>query len=92
MFTDYFAGALLLIGGWATYRAKSWGALFLLVAWAWVTGMMSGSFLDQVEGTVRNTVTEPHNLLVVVIKFLLLAICVVSLVLSFQRASHTRGV
>lgn len=91
MFTDYLAGALLLIGGWAAYRARSWGALFLVVAWAWTTGMMSGSFLDQLEGTLRNAITEPHNLLVVLIKFLLLGTCVVSLVLSFQRASNTRN-
>ena len=85
MFTDYFAGALLLIGAWAAYRSKPWGTRFLVIEWAWVTSMMTGSFLDQVEGTIRNTVSEPHNLLVVTVKLLLLGICVVSLVLSFQR-------
>lgn len=91
MFTDYLAGALLLIGAWTAYRAKPWGALFLVVAWAWTTGMMVGSFLDQLEGTIRDTITEPHNLLVVVIKFLLLVISVVSLVLSCRRTSNTRS-
>jgi hypothetical protein len=86
MFTDFLAGALLLIGGWAAYRVRPWAALFLVVAWAWVTGMMSGSFLDQLEGTIRDTITEPHNLLVLIVKFLLWAICLISLVLSFQRA------
>ena len=90
MFTDYLAGALLLIGAWAVYRAKPWGTLFLVVAWAWVTGMMSGSFLDQLEGTIRNTITEPHNLLVVIVKLLLLSTSVVSLVLSFRKASKMR--
>lgn len=47
MFTDYLAGTLLLIG----YRAKDWGPLFLVIAWAWTTGMMVGSFSDQLEGT-----------------------------------------
>ena len=91
MFTDYLAGVLLLIGGWAVYRAKPWGALFLVVAWAWVTGMMSGSFLDQLEGTIRNTITEPHNSLVLIVKFLLLATSVISLVLSFQRVPKTHS-
>ena len=91
MFTDYLAGALLLIGAWAAYRARPWGALLLVVAWAWVTGLMSGSFLDQLEGTIRSTITEPHNLLVLVVKFLLLSTAVVSLVLSFQRTLNTRG-
>lgn len=91
MFTDYLAGALLLIGGWAAYRARPWGALFLVVAWAWVTGMMSGSLLDQVEGTLRNTSTEPLNLLVVIVKFLLWSISVLALVLSFQKASRERA-
>jgi hypothetical protein len=88
MFTDYLAGGLLLLGAWAAYRSKPWGALFLVVAWAWVTGMMSDSFIDQLEGTIRNTISEPHNFLVVVIKFLLLSICAVSLVLSFKSASR----
>jgi hypothetical protein len=90
MFTDYLAGALLLIGGWAAYRARPWGALLLVVAWAWVAGMMSGSLLDQVEGTLRNTNTEPHNLLVVVVKFLLWSTSVLALVLSFQKSSRER--
>jgi len=33
MFEDYLAGALLLVGGWGAYRSKSWGALFLILAW-----------------------------------------------------------
>ena len=91
MFEDYVAGALLLIGAWASYRARPWGGLFLVLAWAYVTGMMGGSFWSQLELTFRGVMTEPNNLLVVTVKFLLWGICVVSLVLSFQRASHTRG-
>ena len=86
MFEDYLAGALLLIGGWAAYRDRPWGRLFLVVAWAWFTGLMSGSLFDQLEGTIRSTITEPHNSLVVLIKFLLWGIAVVSLVLSFKKS------
>ncbi|MBD0327245.1 MAG: hypothetical protein ICV68_12485 [Pyrinomonadaceae bacterium] len=90
MFEDYFAGALLLVGAWACVRARPWGGLFLVLAWAYVTGMMGGSFWSQLELTFRHVITEPNNLLVVVIKFLLWGTCVVSLVLSFQRAAQRR--
>lgn len=86
MFTDYLAGVLLLVGWWAVFRAKA-----LILAWAWLTGLMTGSFLDQLEGTIRNTIDEPHNPLVLAVKFLLFAISAVSLILSFKRASHTAG-
>ena len=90
MFTDFLAGALLLVGWWAVYRAKAWGPLFLILAWAWLTGLMTGSFLDQLEGTIRNTIDEPHNPLVLAVKFLLFAVSAVSLVLSFKSAFITR--
>ena len=91
MFEDYVAGALLLVGGWASYRARRWGALFLVLAWAYVTGMMGGSFWYQLEDTLRGAASEPNNLLVVIVKFLLWATCVVSLLFSFRSASHARG-
>ena len=86
MFTDYLAGALLLIGASATYRGQRWGGLLLLVAWAWVTGMMSDSLLYQVEETLRGTAIEPHNSLVVIVKFLLWGTSLMGLVLSFKSA------
>ena len=89
MLEDYLAGAILVIGGWAAYCAKPSGRLFLALAWAYVTGMMSGSFLDQLEETLRGTSTEPHNLLVVTVKSLLWSTCAICLVMSFQRASRT---
>ena len=91
MFEDYLAGALLLVGAWAAYRARPWGTLFLVLAWAYVTGMMGGSFWGQLEGTFRDATSEPNNLSVVIVKFLLWGTCVVSLVLSFQGASHSRA-
>ncbi len=88
MFEDYAGGALLLIGGWAAYRAKRWGAVFLVLAWASVFGLMSSSFSAQLEETLRQTASEPNNLVVVAVKFLLWIVCVVSLVLSFRRATQ----
>ena len=91
MFEDYVGGALLLIGGWATYRSRSWGGVFLILAWASVSGLMTSSFLGQLEETLRLTASEPNNLLVVVVKFLLWTVSVVSLVLSFRTATQTRS-
>lgn len=91
MFEDYVAGALLLIGGWASYRAQPWGALFLVLAWAYVAGLMGSSFWSQLEETLRQTASEPNNLLVLTVKSLLWGTCVVSLVLSFQTALRARA-
>ena len=89
MFEDYLAGALLLVGGWAAYQSKSWGPVFLVWAWAFFSGLMTSSFLNQLEETLRQTASEPGNLLVLVVKFLLWSVCVVSLVLSFRTATRS---
>lgn len=89
MFEDYVAGALLLIGAWAAYRERRWGAVFLVLAWAYFTGLMSSSFWWQLEDTFRQTASEPNHMLVLVVKFLLWSTCVVSLVLALRRATHT---
>lgn len=91
MFEDYVAGALLLLGAWACHRGRSWGPLFLVLAWAYVAGLMGSSFWGQLEETLRGASTEPHNMLVVLVKFLLWGTAVLSLVLSFRRASTSRG-
>lgn len=90
MFEDYVAGALLLIGGWASSRRRTWGATFLVLAWAYVTGLMGSSFWYQLEETLRHTASEPDNLLVVVVKALLWGTSVVALALSFRRATAAR--
>jgi hypothetical protein len=88
MFEDYLAGALLLVGGWAAYRAKSWGAMFLILAWAYFSGLMTSSFVGQLEETLRQTASEPGNLLVLIVKFLLWSVCITSLVLSFRTVRN----
>ena len=90
MLEDHVAGALLLIAGWASYRAKPWGPLFLVLAWAYVTGMMGGSFWYQLEDTFRGAATETNNLLVVIVKLLLWGTCVMALVVSYQSALHAK--
>lgn len=90
MFEDYLGGAVLLLGGWAAFRAKPWGAVFLVLAWASICGLMTSSFVAQLEGTLRGTETEPHNMVVVVVKFLLWSVSMTSLVLSFRAATRTK--
>lgn len=90
MFEDYAAGALLLVGAWACRRAKAWGPAFLLLAWGYVTGMMGSSFWYQLEGTLRGTITEANNPLVLTVKLLLWGTCVISLVLAYRRAALAR--
>jgi hypothetical protein len=84
MFEDYAGGILLLIGGWASYRKWRWGRLFLLAIWAGVTGMMSISFVSQLEDTIRGNVQEQNNAMVVLVKSLLWGIALVSLISSFR--------
>lgn len=91
MFEDYLGGAVLIIGAWAAYRAKWWGAMFLALAWASISGLMTSSFVAQLEQTLRQTADEPHNLLVLTVKFLLWTTCLASLVLSFRTALRTRA-
>ena len=90
MFEDYLAGALLLVGGWAAYRSKSWSAAFLVLAWAYFSGLMTSSFVGQLEETLRQTASEPGNLLVLVVKAVLWSVCVTSLVLSFRTVHKGR--
>jgi len=84
MFEDYLGGALLLAAAWAAHRRTSFHAPLLLTAWASVTGMMTLSFIGQVEETIRGVDLEPMNTDVLVVKLILLVICAVALFRSFQ--------
>ena len=88
MLEDYLAGALLLAGAWAASRQRSGGARLLLVAWAWVTGMMTISFIDQVEVTLRGADLEAQNTDVLIAKGLLLSVSAISLIKAFRLAPH----
>jgi len=89
MFEDYLAGGLLLAGAWAASRQRSLGPRLLLVAWAWVTGMMTISFIDQVEVTIRGVDLEPRNTDVLIVKALLLIVSAVSLMKVFRSTPHS---
>ena len=91
MFEDYVGGAVLLIGAWAAYQRKWWGALFLALAWGSIAGLMTSSMVAQLESTLRQTATEPHNMVVLLVKLLLWSVCIVSLVLAFRSALKSRA-
>jgi hypothetical protein len=88
MVEDYLAGALLLVGAWAASRQRMGGSRVLLVAWAWVTGMMTISFIDQVEVTLRGVDLETGNTDVLIVKALLLAVSTMSLIKGFRSAAQ----
>ena len=88
MFEDYLGGALLLIAAWAAYRRRRWATIFLVLAWGAISGVMTISFVSQLEDTIRQTAVEPHNGLVVGVKFLLWATCVTALILSFRNTKR----
>ena len=85
MFEDYLAGALLLAGAIAAYRRSASANALLLTGWAWVSGMMTISFVDQVDVTVRGVDLEPMNTDVLIVKLLLLIVSAVALLRSFQQ-------
>lgn len=93
MFEDYVAGALLLAAAWASLRRHASEFAMLLLAWAWVTGMMTVSFVDQVEVTLRGVDLEPMNTDVLIVKALLLATSAAALIKSYRRATirHPSG-
>jgi hypothetical protein len=87
MLEDYVGGALLLASGWLSLRSSPRAPLLLLTAWAAVTAMMSISFWDQLESTIRGVDLEAHHEVVLVFKFLLWSTSLASLLLSFRAAS-----
>ena len=91
MFEDYLAGALLLVAAWSAYRGYAARRALLLVAWAWVTGLITISFVSQVEETIRGTDLEPRNTDVLAVKFLLFAVCATALLRSFRSARESGG-
>ena len=98
MFEDYVAGALLLVAAWASYRKRSWGSIFLVLAWGYFSGLMSSSFWWQLEELYRQIPSEPNTTLaielntmvVIIVKFLLWSTAITSLVLSFRSALQAR--
>jgi len=92
MLEDYAGGLLLLYAGLVSLRGKPNAPVWLVLAWGAVTGMMTLSFFDHLENTLRGGETEPLNSVVLLVKFCLWGTCILSLVLSFRRASADRPI
>lgn len=71
MFEDYLAGALLVLAAWGAHRRRARARDGLLIAWGWVTGMMTISLVSQIEDTLREGSPEPDNALVLGVKTVL---------------------
>lgn len=84
MFEDYLAGALLLIAAWGAPRERGWGRDALVIAWAWVTGMMTTSLVSQIEDTVREGSPEPDNAVVIGVKTVLFAVSAWALISTLR--------
>ena len=84
MFEDYFAGALLLVAAWGALRTRVWARDALVMAWAWVTGMMTTSLVSQIEDTLREGSPEPDNALVIGVKTALFAVSAWALISTLR--------
>jgi hypothetical protein len=71
----------------ASVRRRSYAPTFLVLAWAYCTGMMSSSFWGQLEEMLRGVDTEPNNLVVIFFKGAMWCVCVTSLALAFHHRS-----
>lgn len=89
MFEDYLAGGLLLLAATLATRNSRHAPAFLVLAWAYCTGMMGSSFWGQLEATLRGQEREANNGTVIAFKLLLWGTCVISLALSFRRVART---
>jgi len=90
MLEDYVAGLLLLFAATISVRGKRNALLWLVLAWGAVTGMMTSSFISQLESTLRGGELEPRNGLVLFVKFLLWGTGMLSLVFSSRGANASK--
>lgn len=88
MFEDYLAGALLLVAAWGALRTRVWARDGLVIAWAWVTGMMTTSLVSQIEDTIREGNPEPDNGLVIAVKTALFAISACALIATLRSRAR----
>jgi uncharacterized membrane protein YdcZ (DUF606 family) len=83
---DFIAGALLLHAANAIRRGRRNGPVLLAVAWALLCGGLYGSFFWQLTSDAAQDVGGLPNTTVVLIKGVLYAIALVSLVLASRSA------
>ncbi len=85
MADDYVAGALLLIAAWSSSARRPYAPVLLVLGWAYIAGVMFGSFWGQLESTLRGVIWEQSNITVLVFKGAIWTISVASLALALLR-------
>lgn len=86
---DFIAGVLLLYAARAVSRKQPSGPVLLVAAWAVLCGGLYGSFFYQVESNASHDVSGLGNATVILIKGVLYAVALVSLVLSVRSATRS---
>lgn len=84
MFEDYAAGLALLAAVWGSWRGLRWAPAWTLITWSGISFMMLISTVSQVERQWRGDL-EPHSVVILVVKLLLLLASVYALLLSLAR-------
>lgn len=89
MLEDYLAGALLFAAGVLSAREHRFARPAMVAAWAYVTAIMTGSLVSQIESAFRGTDLEPRHTTILLVKLLLWLTCVMGLAFSFRRDLST---
>jgi len=88
---DFIAGGLLLYAARAVSREEPRGPVLLVAAWAVLCGGLYGSFFYQLESSAAHDVSGLANTTVVLVKGVLYAVALASLVLSVRAAAPSKG-
>jgi hypothetical protein len=93
LFDDYILGALLLYGAWRVGKDARSGQRFLATGWAFMCGMVYGSFFSQLQSMQLGT-PDPAPISsgwVAVIKGLGMAVGILGLLLSLRRLPESES-
>jgi hypothetical protein len=89
-FDDYLIGGFLIFAAFKTYRSALNGQKYLSSAWGVATGMSFYSFFGQLISLDRPDPAPVASSTVAIIKGLMLLVCIVSMIFSYQNISSER--
>ena len=87
---DYLMGALLLSAALSLALKKAYASLLLVIAWAYVLGVMNAAFWGHLEGHLRGITqcdNDPSEVNAIIIKGIMWLIALICLVIS-ARGLH----
>ena len=85
---DYIMGILLLIAAFSIVLKKSYGYILLLVAWAYVLGVMNAAFWGHLEGSIRGVTlcdNPPEETRAIVVKGIMWFIALISVIITAKK-------